>query len=293
MAKIGIVTVLYNSASVLEEYFKTLSMQTFKDFVLYVVDNKSPDASLALSYKYSALYADSYKTVFIKNDDNYGIAKGNNIGLLKAKQDGCNYILLCNNDIVMSNDCIEKLLSRLLTQKIDIVVPKIFYYDEPLIWMAGGKFAWFSGGTRHIGAKQKDSPRYNKYRLVSYSPTCVMLIMRELFEEIGLFDEKYFVYFDDTDWVYRCKIKEKKIGYTPDAVVWHKESVSTGGQMSDFSIRMQCRNHVYFCKKNFSKIHFFITVLTKGLFHLLFQRWKYSRHQRVLMDKSFLEGFKM
>lgn len=293
MAKIGIVTVLYNSASVLEDYFKTISEQTYKDFILYVIDNKSPDDSLSLSYKYAEQYKDKYKTVIIENDQNYGIAKGNNIGLLKAKEDGCDYILLCNNDIVMSNDCIEKMLSRLIKEKIDFVVPKIFYYDEPLIWMAGGKFSWISGGTRHIGAKQKDSPMYNKYKLVKYSPTCVMLTNSRLFDDIGLFDEKYFVYFDDTDWVYRCYKAGKKLGYTPDAVVRHKESVSTGGQMSDFSIKMQCRNHVYFCKKNFSKPHFYFTVLVKGLYHLLIQRWQYNKYQRRLMDKAFIEGFKM
>lgn len=293
MAKIGIVTVLYNSASVLEDYFMTLSEQTYKDFVLYVIDNKSPDDSLSLSYKYAEQYKDCYKTVIIENDQNYGIAKGNNVGLLRAKKDGCELILLCNNDIVMSTDCIQNMVNRLYTEKIDMVVPKIFYYDEPLIWMAGGKFAWISGGTRHIGAKQPDSPQFNVYRLCEYAPTCVMLIRSELFDEIGLFDEKYFVYFDDTDWVYRCKMAGKKMGYTPDAVVRHKESVSTGGQLSDFSIKMQCRNHVYFCKKNFSKPHFYFTVVVKGLYHLLIQRWQYNKHQRTLMDKSFIEGFKM
>lgn len=293
MAKIGIVTVLYNSETVLEDYFKTLSEQQCKDFVVYVVDNKSPDNSLALSKSLADKYSSSYNTIIIENDKNYGIAKGNNVGLLRAKEDGCDLVLLCNNDIVMSSDCIQNMVNRLYTENIDMVVPKIFYYDEPLIWMAGGRFAWISGGTRHIGAEQPDGPQFNEYKLCEYAPTCVMLIRSKLFDEIGLFDEKYFVYFDDTDWVYRCKIAGKKMGYTPDAIVRHKESVSTGGQQSDFSIHMQCRNHVYFCKKNFSKPHFYLTVFVKGLYHILVQRWQFNKHQRTLMDQSFIEGFKM
>lgn len=293
MAKIGIVTVLYNSASVLEDYFKTLSEQTYKDFVLYVIDNKSPDISLALSYKYAEQYKDFYKTVIIENDQNYGIAKGNNVGLAKAKADGCDYVLLCNNDIVMSPDCIQNLLSKLESEHIDMIIPKIFYYDESLIWMAGGRFSWISGGTRHIGAKMPDGPEFNEYMLCDYAPTCVMLVCTHVFDEVGIFDEKFFVYWDDADWVYRCKQKGKKLGYTPDAVVRHKESVSTGGQMSDFTIHMMCRNQVYFCKKNFSKLRFGFIVCLKGAYHLLVQRWKYNKHQRKLMERSFIEGFKM
>ena len=293
MAKIGIVTVLYKSSSVLEDYFLSLSEQTYKDFILYIVDNKSPDDSLEKSKILSAEYVDSFKSIIIENDDNYGIAKGNNIGVERALEDKCEYILLSNNDVVINKDCIELLLNKMKKEKVDMIIPKIFFYDEPLIWMAGGYFTKFSGGVRHIGSMKKDSEEYNRYRIVSYAPTCFMLISSVTFHKIGVFDEKYFVYFDDADWVYRCYKKRLKLGYLPEAVVYHKESTSTGGQMSDFTIYYQLRNHMYFCRKNFGFLHFFLFTVLKILHHYLYFRWTLNEHQRGVADKALQDGLHM
>lgn len=293
MAKIGIVTVLYNSSSVLEDFFKTLSQQTLKDFVLYIIDNKSPDDSLSKSKELAIAYQESFLSVIIENDDNYGIAAGNNIGVKRALEDNCDYILLSNNDIVMNNDCISLLLSKIQETNIDMIVPKIFFYDEPLIWMAGGYFTKFSGGTRHIGSMKKDRPEYNKYRLISYAPTCVMLIKKDAFDKVGFFEEKFFVYFDDTDWVYRSRKRGLKLAYHPEAVVYHKESTSTGGQQSDFTIYYQLRNHFFFCKKNFFRFHYWLFVMAKCAHHFLYYRWTLNEHQRGVADKAIYDGLKM
>lgn len=293
MAKIGIVTVLYNSSTVLGDFFETLSQQTFKDFVLYIIDNKSPDDSLSKSKELAKTYQESFMSVIVENDDNYGIAAGNNIGVKRAFEDNCEFILLSNNDVVLNNDCISLLLNKIQETDVDMIVPKIFFYDEPLIWMAGGYFTKFSGGTRHIGNMKKDCPEYNKYQLISYAPTCVMLIKKESFEKVGYFDEKFFVYFDDTDWIYRSRQRGLQLAYLPEAVVYHKESTSTGGQQSDFTIYYQLRNHVYFCKKNFSKYHYWLFVMAKGVHHFLYYRWKLNAHQREIADKAINDGLKM
>ena len=290
MAKIGIVTVLYNSASVLADYFKTLSEQTYKDFVLYVIDNKSPDESLLLSYKYAEQYKNCYKTIIIENHDNLGVAAGNNRGVTAAQQDGCDYILLSNNDVVLKNDCIQILLESLLENNVDMIVPKILFYDEPLIWCAGGKYKLLSGTTAHYGYKLPDNGNYNEYRLCGYAPTCFMLIRTSTFQEIGLFDEKYFVYYDDTDWVYRCKVARKKLAYEPSALMWHKESTSTGGMMSNFYLHYNTRNKYYFCKKHFSTLHLWLTIAANITYYYLRRRQKYSKDQHLIIKKSFKDG---
>ena len=97
--RIGIVTVLYNSAGVLPEFFETLGTQRYTNFILYIVDNKSPDDSLAVARKLCA--SARFETVVIENEENYGVAKGNNIGIKAALRDGCDRVLLSNNDIVL------------------------------------------------------------------------------------------------------------------------------------------------------------------------------------------------
>lgn len=290
MAKIGIVTVLYNSATVLEDYFRSLSKQTFKDFILYVVDNKSPDKSLELAKKLAEDYNNSFVTVIIENPDNLGVANGNNVGTQKAMEGGCDYILLSNNDVVLADDCIELLLRKMIQEKLDMIVPKILFYGEVLIWCAGGKFKWLSGTTAHYGYLQQDAPKYNKYRLVGYSPTCFMLIDASTFKEVGLFDEKYFVYYDDTDWVYRCKKAGKKLGYYPKAVMQHKESTSTGGMMSSFYLHYNTRNKYYFCKKHFSTLHLWLTILANKAYYYLKRRKKYTDEQHIIIVNAYKEG---
>lgn len=290
MAKIGIVTVLYNSETVLEDYFKTLSEQTFKDFILYVIDNKSPDNSLALSKLLADQYRDSYKTVIIENSDNLGVASGNNIGVFAAQNDSCDYILLSNNDVVLKNDCIEVLLKTLQEKKLDMIIPKIMFYDAPMIWCAGGKYKLLSGTTAHYGYRMTDDGSFDNYRTCDYSPTCFMLIRNEVFQEIGFFDEKYFVYYDDTDWVYRCKLAKKKLAYEPQALMWHKESTSTGGMMSDFYLHYNTRNKYYFCKKHFSKLHLLVTIIANKTYYYLRRRKNYSTEQHNLIKSSYIEG---
>ncbi|MCR5837615.1 MAG: glycosyltransferase, partial [Lachnospiraceae bacterium] len=97
MKKIGIVTVLYNSSAVIKEFFQTLGEQNYKNMILYVVDNNSTDDSLQVCKEYENFLQIPVK--YIINNENYGVAKGNNIGIKEAFNDNCDYILLSNNDI--------------------------------------------------------------------------------------------------------------------------------------------------------------------------------------------------
>ena len=124
--KIGIVTVLYNSESVLDDFFSTLERQSYKNFVLYVVDNKSPDNSLNKTKELAKSV--SFETVIIENQQNDGVAKGNNLGIEKALADSCDYILLSNNDVVLYEDTILNLLMAAERNNDLVVVPKILIY---------------------------------------------------------------------------------------------------------------------------------------------------------------------
>ncbi|MCD7962947.1 MAG: glycosyltransferase family 2 protein [Rikenellaceae bacterium] len=288
MSKIGIVTVLYNSETVLTEFFETLNVQTFTDFTLYVVDNKSPDNSLELTKSLSSKM--DFRTVVIENEDNYGVAKGNNIGIKEALKDGCEYILLSNNDVVLEPQTIESLLSGLENSETDMAVPKIFYHGTDLIWAAGGKFTYYNGSTKHFGGRKKDDGRYDKQRKVSYSPTCFMIIKREVFEKVGFMDENYFVYYDDTDFIWRCRENGVELFYLPQSVVYHKESTSTGGQKSDFVIYYMERNRIYFTLKNIGGLQSVMVKLYNVVHNNLRKPFVLDKKQLELARKAQKEG---
>ena len=260
--KIGIVTVLYKSETVLEDFFRTLNEQSYQNFILYIIDNKSPDDSLNKSKELAKFVW--FKTVFIENDDNYGVAKGNNQGIEAALNDNCDFVLLSNNDVVLQPDTIENLLLGLTKNNTDMAVPKIYFYDTGLIWSAGGKFNKLRGTTEHFGYNKKDNKRYERNYPIDYAPTCFMLIKKDVFTKIGRMDEKYFVYYDDTDFIYRAKQNKIKLFYICNSVIIHKESTCTG-KLSDFSLYYSLRNRIYFAKKH--RRFFYIFYIENLIYH--------------------------
>lgn len=290
MSKIGIVTVLYNSEPVLEEFFQTLGEQTEKDFTLYIVDNASKDKSLELSRRLAAT-AD-FPCVFFAEKENWGVAKGNNIGIEAALADGCEYVLLSNNDIVLRPDTIENLLCGMKEMGADMAVPKIYYHDSGLIWCAGGRYRWLMGDTQHYGKLKPDDRQYDSVRYIEYSPTCFMLIKSDIFREIGMMDEKYFVYFDDTDFVYRAVKKNgKKLAYIPSSTLRHKVSSCTGDG-SEFSRYMNSRNVIYFARKNFSMPHRMITIIVRFMHTFLRAKFIFPKTHYEACKRGNIEGLR-
>jgi len=290
MEKIGVVTVLYKSETVLNDFFRTLNEQSYKNINLYVIDNKSPDDSLKKCRDLAKNVW--FETKIIENDDNYGVAKGNNQGIEAALKDNCDFVLLSNNDIVLRSDTIERLYIGLKNNNADMTVPKIYFWKTNLIWAAGGKFVWYTGINRHFGYKRIDNGQFDYDKKIDYAPTCLMLLKKEVFATVGMMDEKYFVYYDDADFSYRAKVNEQKLFFIYDSIVEHKEGTSTGGVKSDFTIYYMNRNRIYFAKKNQRFYYFYL--IENLLYHFLF-RWFTmikNRHQWRLILKALYDGIK-
>lgn len=293
MAKIGLVTVLYNSEKVLDEFYDSLNKQEFKDFCLYVINNNSPDKSLEKSKKLAENVF--FNSIFIDNKENYGVAKGNNQGINAAINDGCEYILLTNNDIVLENDTISLLYQNHIRNEADLSVPKIYYAGEKkIIWACGGSFNKIKGTTNHFGNMELDNGQYDLNYKVAYSPTCFMLISRQVFEYIGLMDEKFFVYYDDTDFVYRATQKSKlDLWYFYEPVLYHKESFCTGND-SDFKTYYMLRNRIYFAKKHSKS--FILRYLINMVWHYTIRYIKFHKNNKTkwnVISKALRDGKKL
>jgi len=263
MEHIGIVTVLYNSLAVLPDFFRSLNEQAYRDFTLYVVDNASPDDS----FGQARALADTvdFRTVFIRNTINSGIAQGNNIGIYAARQDGCEWMLLSNNDTVWSPDTLALLVEKAGACRAQITVPKILCHDTGKTWYAGGSWNRLRGGTMHHKADQVNAPS-----VTEYAPSCCMLIRRSVFDRIGVMDERFFIYYDDSDFVRRAYGAGISIWYIPHAVISHKEGSSTGA-VSPTAQYWLCRNLLLFTGKHESALYWNY-VLAVNLLILLLKR---------------------
>jgi len=303
MEKIGVVTVTYNSSEVIDKFLEDLFNQKFPNFFLYVVDNASTDNSLE---KINKLKESRVK--IIKNSINKGVASANNKGIASALKDNCSHILLLNNDVEFRDNLFEILINSIRSDKYSLVSPKINFFDnQNIIWYAGGFFNKYKGFLpTHIGLNYKDEGYFNKKATTEYASTCCLLIKKEVFNDIGLMDEKYFVYFDDTDFLYRVlKDNRHKLLYNPSATLYHKVGSLSKSFMktrehkiyrSDFFLTQNIKNHIYFLRKiggYFAFVFCLILFFKNNIRFLLSPRIKLNLSTFILINKAYLAGWRL
>ena len=302
MAKVGVVTITYNSGDVLSQFLDCVWKQSHENLLLYVVDNASSDSTLSILDN-----SPDSRLHVIKNDKNFGVAKANNQGVKKAILDGCNQLLIINNDVEFEVTLIEKLLNAQKESNCSLVSPKMMYFDDSKhIWYAG---SWFNKSKGylplHRGMRELDNGQYNKIIEVEYAPTCCLLAKKEVFVDVGFMNEKYFVYFDDTDFSYRVwKDGRHKIYYYPYVDFFHKvgsltKSFNNEEEMvyrGDFFIKQNTRNHVFFLKQVggvFSYIFIFWLFFKNNIRFVTNSRIRKNAATWRLINKSYFEGLLM
>lgn len=288
---IGIVTVTYNSSDVLPAFLDSVRNQSFKNLLLIAVDNASRDDSVAVLRAWT-----NGPCTVIANAENRGVAAANNQGIQQALSAGCTHILLLNNDVEFAATLVEQLYLGLGEYKAQLSCPKILYFDHPeRIWMAGGTFQpWAGYRSMHTGADQLDRGQYDKPKLVKYVPTCCVLIERSVFERVGLMDERYFVYVDDTDFMYRVMRAGLRLIYLPGVRLLHKVGSLTGGETSPFSIRYGTRNRIFFLIKHFGVLATLPwAVVCQFVWALQYLLTKRAPGWYKLKQAAFQEAFRM
>lgn len=215
---------------------KAILPEGFTNQIVVVDNSPVPDGFLAKNLKQDK----SIK--LITTLQNTGFAKGNNLGIKYGLKRGCQYFLLLNNDVLVS----RHFLQHLLAAEADLAVPKIYfakgyefhknqYHPSELgkvIWFAGAKFDWDNIYSKHIGMDEVDKGQFNRAQEIEFANFCCVLIKKEVFKTIGLLDENYFLYWEDGDFSIRAKQAGFKIIYQPKAIIWHKNSGSSGAGSS-------------------------------------------------------------
>lgn len=211
---VSIVIANYNGAHFLKDCLGSLEKQSYRDIEIIVVDNGSQDNSVELLEK-------EYPHVkLIKNRENLGFVTANNQGFNAARGE---YLLFLNNDTKMDSAALERLVARILVREdIGVVFSKLLLMDEPKKLDAIGSFFTSFGFLYHLGFLEEDKGQYDNLKEI-FSPKGVsFLVRRSILEEIGVFDEDYFAYFEESDMFWRIWLAGKKIEFVPSSIVYHK-----------------------------------------------------------------------
>ena len=235
--KVAIVILNWNGWQDTIECLESLQRITYPNYQVIVVDNGSTDDSVQRIRAWARTEIANHRSVIlISKGENLGFSAGNNIGIKKALQDGCEYVLLLNNDTVVEGSFLTNMVKCAEKHKrVGIIGCKIYYTDEPRkIWYAGGRLNVVRPGGKPYGQGQLDHGQYNREREVSFVIGAVMLVKSQLFEDIGLLDERFFFGIEDYDFCRRALKAGYRLLYTPEAVVWHKVGASREWGIVDF-----------------------------------------------------------
>ena len=255
--KVAIIILNWNGIEDTRECLDSLKKITYTNYEILLVDSGSHYEEAEYLEKE---YGSSIKQ-FIKLKKNLGFAGGNNVAIKKALCEDYDYFLLLNNDTEVDPAFLDNLVDFIeQDKKIGIVGPKIYFHPEPeKIWYAGGVMHWWTSLNYHIGEGEMDKGQYNDAKKTDHVTGCCLLIRKEVVEQIGLLDDKFFAYQEDADWCVRARKNKWTIWYVPASRVWHKISAAVG-KNSPFQVHLVTRNRIWLARKNYQLWKYIIMV---------------------------------
>jgi len=213
-------------------------------FEVIIIDNGSTDGSVKfVEKKYPKLR-------LIKNPINTGFAKANNQGIMAATGE---FILTLNNDTVLDKDFLSALMIAAVgaDPKIGMWATKILSLsDKTSIDSVGGLLLYPDGLARGRGRLERDSTQYNDLSKILLPSACAALYRKKMLDKIGLFDEDFFAYCEDTDLGLRARLLGWEAASVPAAICFHSYSATSGGYSTFKAFHVE-RNRAYVLIKNF------------------------------------------
>ncbi|EFO78911.1 glycosyl transferase family protein [Oscillochloris trichoides DG-6] len=191
---------------------------------ILIVDNHSSDDSVA---QFRAAFADTVHVLV--TPANLGFAGGMNAGIRAALDAGADAVLLLNNDTVVDSAMLAELLHAAHARpQAGVLGPAIFYYDHPTrIWQLGSREYPLLPIPMNLGMRDLHHAAGRPFRL-DYVTGCAMFVRRHVFEQVGLLDTSYVMYYEDADFCRRVRQAGYEIWCVPQARMWHRVSLSAG-----------------------------------------------------------------
>lgn len=213
LPKVSVIIVSTNELHHLKRCLPSIFRQRYPDYEVLVVDNASTDGSV----EYVA--QEFPRAKIIRNGANLGYTGANNVGFKHASGD---YIAVLNPDTQVEPDWLRELVIALQADpRAGLATPKILMMDDPTRLNTCGNEITFTGLTFCRGLDQP-AEKYNQLEIVSAVSGAAFVIKRSVLEQIGGFDESFFIYYEDTDLSLRAMLAGYVCLYVPSSVVYHQ-----------------------------------------------------------------------
>lgn len=214
---VTIIIVNWNGKGLLKECLTSLRKQSYTDFSILLVDNGSEDESVAFVKKHFS------EVQVISLTENMGFSVANNLAIKSVHS---KYVALLNNDAVADPLWLENLVTALdETPEAGFAASRILLYDTPhLIDRAGDGYS--TAGTGLLRGRGADASSYGRKEWIFGACAAAALYRMRMLRDIGLFDEDFFLLYEDVDLSFRAQLRNYKCLYVPEAKAFHKASKS-------------------------------------------------------------------
>jgi GT2 family glycosyltransferase len=195
----------------------SLRASNYSNHQALVLDNASTDGSV------EAIRAEFPEARVLCLERNLGYAGNNNVGIGEALKLGAEWVWVLNEDVVVAPDALSQMMALAARQPgAGTLGPLVYHASEPtVIQTAGGQLdrRWHS---YHRGQNQPDTGQYTRPELVDWISGCAILVRRAAIEQAGVLDERYFYYWEETEWCLRLRRHGWQAWCVPAARAWHK-----------------------------------------------------------------------
>jgi GT2 family glycosyltransferase len=249
---VSIIALNWNTTEVTCDFLRSIKTQnTYPNIEVIIVDNCSKeDPEEAFRSVYPPIK-------YVRTKKNLGFSGGNNAGIDIASGD---FLFVVNNDTEFTPRLIENLLEIFETYPdAGMASPKFHYfYNKGIIEYAGyNKVNIFTGRNGMIGNKEKDVGQYDSICPTFYAHGGGMMVKKEVMEKAGRLPDEFFLYYEELDWSERIRKQGYKIYYQPKALIYHKESMTTG-KSSPLKTFYLTRNRILFMRRNMPAASFMV-----------------------------------
>ncbi len=235
----------FNGKMFLQPCLESLVNRGKIDKEVIVVDNGSEDDSVEFVKSHFP------EVRVIALDQNRGFAGAVNQGIQQARG---NFVAVLNNDTIVAPDWLEVMCNFLKENpEVGFVASKILSCDESDVLDSVGHGITRSGYTFNIGNGVKNANQYNNPEEVFGAPAAAAVYRKSMLQDIGGFDEDFFMYLEDVDLSFRARLWGYKAMMVPGAVVRHVGAGTSGHQYSKKNVYYQARNSIYVLFKNMPK----------------------------------------
>lgn len=238
----SIVIVSYNARRFLDELLTSVSKQAYAPVEVLFVDNGSADGSVGFVRE---RFPD---ITVIENGENLGYGVANNVGIRAA---GGAYIFLLNTDTIITEDSISSLVEFMERHpEAGAAQSKLLLGLHGALIDSAGSFMTWSGLLHHHGWSDVDGPEYAREFEIFSGKGASLILRRSVIEQVGLFDDDFFLYFEESDLCWRIWLAGHTISYVPESVVYHEGGGLTRSLPSAFIDYESFKNRICSLTKN-------------------------------------------